>query len=174
MIVEYRFPLPPTLNEQIDFARSGWMVSAKQKKIWTNKICQFVKELDYQSFPDTVWLEFHWYLTNFGRDQDNVAASAKYIMDGLVASAVLRSDNLMITQSPVVHYYHRAKANEVFLRISDSPNFLLDNFLASHQFEQDILLNSLPQISSELILQRLLLKNQLQNKINGHERVNFR
>ncbi|MEI2577780.1 hypothetical protein [Scytonema sp. PRP1] len=134
MIFEMRINfLPPTLNDQIDFARQSWQVSARQKKYWTAKICRFASTCDVK-FSGQVWLEFHWYLKTFARDHDNVAAASKFIMDGLVAAAVIRNDNLCTISSPVVHYYHRAKKDEVLVRMAQNPDFLLDSFYKFNQF----------------------------------------
>ncbi|MBD2772123.1 hypothetical protein [Iningainema tapete] len=127
MIFEITLSLPPTLNDQINFARQGWQVSARHKKHWTNIICQFACTCDVK-FKDKVWLEFHWYLKTFARDHDNVAAASKYIMDGLVEAAVIKNDNLCTIQSPVIHYYHRSKKDEVILRMSKTPDFMLEHF----------------------------------------------
>ena len=105
MIYEFKMPLLPTMNEIINTARSGWQPSNKLKKQWTNKIANFVKNCGF-TLNDKIWIEFHWYLRNFGRDADNTAAAAKFIMDGLVSAKAIHNDNLTVIQSPVVHYYH--------------------------------------------------------------------
>lgn len=130
---EIKMPLPPTLNEIINSARCGWQSSNQLKKRWTNKIAGFVKKCDLE-LSDRIWVEFNWYLRNFGRDADNVSASSKFIMDALVDAKVIRSDNLTVIQSPVVHYYHRYNKDIVILRLSQSPDFLLDNFLSTNKF----------------------------------------
>jgi Holliday junction resolvase RusA-like endonuclease len=124
MIVIISDKLPPTLNDQISDARSGLYVSAKVKKAWTKRIRVAAKDLEKFSPTDKVWCEFSWYLKNFGRDADNVAAAAKYIFDGLVDAEVISNDNLIVIQSPVVHYYHRGKADWFELTMSNSPEFL--------------------------------------------------
>jgi hypothetical protein len=146
MIYELKMPLPPTMNEIINTARSGWQPSNKLKKQWTNKIANFVKNCGF-TLNDKIWIEFHWYLRNFGRDADNTAAAAKFIMDGLVSAKAIRNDNLTVIQSPVVHYYHRCSGNDVvIIRLSPTPEFLLDNFLLSNNFPstklEQYLLNS--------------------------------
>ncbi|MHC5612163.1 MAG: RusA family crossover junction endodeoxyribonuclease [Nostoc sp.] len=139
MIFELTMPLPPSMNEIINQARSGWQASAGLKKYWTNLIGEFVKECGF-CLDGAVWIEFHWYLKNFGRDSDNVAAAAKFIMDGLVTGQAIRNDNLTVIQSPVVHYYHRSSGDDgVLLRLSQSPDFLLDNFIVSNQFSRNTL-----------------------------------
>lgn len=146
MIFELTMPLPPSMNEIINQARSGWQASAGLKKYWTNLIGEFVRECEF-CLDGAVWIEFHWYLKNFGRDSDNVAAAAKFIMDGLVTGQAIRNDNLTVIQSPVVHYYHRSSGdNGVLLRLSQSPDFLLNNFIVSNQFSR----NSLEKYSQKV------------------------
>ena len=128
MILELRFNiLPPTLNEQIDLARSDWRASASVKKTWTNKVADLTQTVDF-SFDDKVWLEYHWHLKTFARDSDNVSAASKYILDGLVDAGIIINDNLTVIQSPVSHYYYRAKTDGVVLRLSSAPDFLLEHF----------------------------------------------
>jgi hypothetical protein len=134
MIYELIMPLPPTMNEIVDSARSGWRASAGMKKKWTNLIGDFVSKCDFELF-DKVWLEFHWYLKNYCRDADNVASAAKFIMDCLQQGNAIRNDNLTVIQSPVINYYHRSSGDDgAKLRLSNSPDFLLDNFIGSNQY----------------------------------------
>lgn len=150
MIYTLTMELPPTLNEIIDAARESWQKSAAMKKQWTNKITAFVAECDIK-FLGQVWLEFHWYLTNFGRDADNVAAACKFIMDGLANANIIRNDNLTIIQSPIPHYYHRSsKDNGVMMRISESPDFLLENILNANHYSH-LALQECQQIISNLL-----------------------
>ncbi|WP_308189229.1 hypothetical protein [Nostoc mirabile] len=60
-------------------------------------------------------------------------------MDGLVTGQAIRNDNLTVIQSPVVHYYHRSSDDGVLLRLSQSPDFLLENFIVSNQFSRNSL-----------------------------------
>jgi hypothetical protein len=124
MLIKLSESLPPTLNEQIRDARSGWRISAKIKKEWTNRIAIAAWNLEKFQPKDKVWCEFHWYVKNFGRDADNVAAAAKYIFDGLVEAGTIPKDNLTVIQSPLVHYYHRG-SDWFELKMSNSPEFLL-------------------------------------------------
>lgn len=89
MIYELKMLLPPTLNEIIKTARCGWKPSNQLKKQWTNRISRFILDCGI-NLNDKIWIEFHWYLRNFGRDTDNTASSTKFIMDSLV-SALLNS-----------------------------------------------------------------------------------
>lgn len=118
-------PLPPTLNEQINLARSNRFKSAKCKEEWTDNIVYLARIQQTPKFPNKVWIAFRWEVKSFARDSDNVAAAAKFIMDGLVNAGVLTKDNLTIVQSPVIHSYAKGKTDKVILTISDQPIFEL-------------------------------------------------
>lgn len=122
MRVSITLPIPPMLNSQIRSARAHWRKSSKAKIYWTNTISYLVHGLT--QFPSTVWLDFEWRVKHRGMDPDNVAASAKYIMDGLEKAGVIKKDSLMIIQSPVIHRYGKGE-NEVILTISDRPIYQL-------------------------------------------------
>lgn len=120
----FNFPLPPTLNEQIRQARSHWSNSAKDKKCWTEFVA--LEAYGSPSFPGKVWIDFVWGLPKFDRDPDNVAAAAKYILDGLKVAKVIKNDNLAVIQSPVMHWYERDKNASVMVTIADSPCFIFE------------------------------------------------
>lgn len=135
------FPLPPTLNEQINLARTHWSKSAKIKKNWTNKIAAIALQQQAPAFPGKVWINFTWYVT-LASDQDNVAAAAKYLCDGLVTAGVLKKDNLTIIQSPVLHCYEKRSQKtpgKVIVNIDESPLTLINkinDFKNFHTIEQ--------------------------------------
>lgn len=115
---EITLPIPPMLNEQTRLARSHWSKSSETKREWTDLIELLVKQLP--KFSGEVWIDFLWQPSNRRCDPDNIAASAKYIMDGLVNAGVIRGDSLTTIQSPILHRYERGK-HQVILTISDSP-----------------------------------------------------
>lgn len=104
-IAEFKFPLPPTLNEQINIARNNRYGSAKEKEKWTNDIATLAQEQNQPVFPGKVWMQFIYYLKNSRRDPDNVSASRKYILDGLVQAGIIVNDNLQIIQSPIIESF---------------------------------------------------------------------
>ncbi|HEY9824856.1 MAG TPA: hypothetical protein V6D19_05370 [Stenomitos sp.] len=104
-IAEFRFPLPPCLNEQINIARNNRYGSAKEKEKWTNDIAALAKKQNQSSYPGKVWMQFIYYLKNSRRDPDNVSASRKYILDGLVQAGIIVNDNLQIIQSPIIESF---------------------------------------------------------------------
>lgn len=109
-------PLPPTLNQQINLARSHWANSAKAKREWTDKVAYKVRH--YASLKGRVWVACEFRIKNFGSDPDNVAASKKYAFDGLVKAGVIEKDSLMIIQSPTIDFYIRGKKDEVLILIT--------------------------------------------------------
>ncbi len=118
MIEKFVFPLPPTLNEIIGTARSNIYASAKEKRNWTATIA--VGCLGKQQFPGQVWIEFVWKIKNFRRDPDNIAAAAKFVMDGLVEGGIIKDDSLKFIMSPVLHWYKKGK-DLVEIRVADHP-----------------------------------------------------
>jgi hypothetical protein len=116
----FEFPLPPTLNDQINDARKHWTVSAKSKEFWTNQIALLC--YGKQQFPGKVWVECHFYLKSFGRDPDNVLASLKYVFDGMVQAGILVNDNLNIIQSPLIPFFKKGK-DCVTIIVSDKSLF---------------------------------------------------
>ena len=119
MLARKTFPLPPTLNEQINSARSHWSKSASTKKKWTNSIA--ISAIELPKFPGKVWLEFFYEVKSFARDADNVSASRKFLMDGLVQAGTIQKDSLMIVQSPILEWFDRGKVDQVTIVISDCP-----------------------------------------------------
>lgn len=96
--------LPPTLNDIIKSARGNRFGNAALKKSWTRRIEAAVVAQKVQAMPGQVYLEFVWRVKNRRRDQDNISAAQKFILDGLVGSGILEDDNLSIVQTPVVHH----------------------------------------------------------------------
>lgn len=119
------FPLPPTLNDQVDAARTHWQKSAGLKKKWTNLIVKGAIDQGMPQFPGKVWLEFRYAVKNFGRDPDNISASRKFLMDGLVSAGVLTKDSLMIIQSPIIEWFDRGE-DSVTIVVSDRPIWIVE------------------------------------------------
>lgn len=119
-------PLPPTLNEQINSARTHWTKSASVKKKWTKLIVD--RCTDAPQFSGKLWIAFDWRVKNLGRDPDNIMASAKYIMDGLKNAGVITEDSLRVIQSPQIHNFTKSKEDGVTVRLSDSFEMVIDIF----------------------------------------------
>jgi len=117
IVARATYPLPPTLNDQINSARSHWAKSAATKREWTNTISLLSSNLP--KFPDKVWIELFYSVKTFSRrDPDNISASRKFLMDGLVQSGVIKSDSLKIVQSPIIEWFEQGKVDEVTIVIS--------------------------------------------------------
>lgn len=122
MRYSFKCPLPPTLNEQINDARTNRYKSAAIKKKWTGLVADIVA--DAPKFEGDVWVMDEWFVKNFRRDGENVQASAKYLMDGLQVAGVIRNDNLYVIQSPQIHYFYKAAKDtedHVIVTLSDEP-----------------------------------------------------
>lgn len=127
MIQTFTFELPPTLNQQINSARTHWAKSAADKRIWTNACA--VSCWGGTPFEGEVWLEYVWCIASKANDQDNIWSSAKYILDGMQEAGIIKNDNLTIIQSPAQVWYKYAERNNqhCIVTISDSPDFLWQN-----------------------------------------------
>lgn len=113
------FPMPPKLNQQIREARTNRYKSAETKTQWTNDIAVIaISDSKEVKFPEKVWLTFSWEVKTLNNDPDNIAAAAKYIMDGLVIAGIIKDDSLAYIGSPIIHYYAKAKTEQVTIRIS--------------------------------------------------------
>ena len=132
VLVQFEADIPPTLNEQIRDARTHWSKSAKVKKKLTAEIAEGLAGL--HQFPGKVWVDYLWMVANFGSDPDNIDASRKYIMDGLVLAELITKDSLMIIQPEIIHRYVRGK-NTVRVRISDHPLWRLISLVDEQTLE---------------------------------------
>ncbi|NES89284.1 hypothetical protein [Okeania sp. SIO2B9] len=129
------YPLPPTLNKIISSARRSIYASSSEKRKWTQELALMSSALQPYG-ENKVWLCFNWRVFNENRDPDNIAAAAKYIMDGLVAAGVLPDDSLRYIGSPVLHYYDKAEKWEdrCELTISTYPPVVTWHQFDSHSF----------------------------------------
>lgn len=132
MNITYYFDLPPTLNEIIAASAKNRFVGGKLKKEWTQRIAN--ETADTIQFPGKVWMEFTWYLKNFGRDPDNIQSAKKYILDGLqgikedglvIIPPVIKKDSLMVVQSPIVEWFEKGKEDRVKVFITEDPKEIL-------------------------------------------------
>ena len=51
---------------------------------------------------------------------NGAAAGIKLCLDGMVKAGIIRNDNLMVIQSPVIHHYTKSEGR-VIMTISDEP-----------------------------------------------------
>lgn len=123
MRYSFKCPLPPTLNDQVNEARTNRYKSAATKKKWTRLVADIVA--DAPKFEGDVWVIYEWFIKNFRRDGDNVKASAKYLMDGLEIAGIIKNDNLSVIQSPQIDYFYKATEDHVIVTLSDEPIFCI-------------------------------------------------
>lgn len=120
MRVTFTCPLPPTLNEQIRYARGSKYNSASVKKRWNTHIGKLAKEQNLPHFPNQVWMVYEWRIKNLERDPDNTSAGAKYVNDGLKHIGIIKEDNLKIILG-FDHFFKKWYKDELILTISDKP-----------------------------------------------------
>lgn len=108
--------LPPTLNEQINDARTHWTISAAKKKKYTRKI-ELIAAQTLKPIDGKIWCEYEWLVKSFARDFDNIHSSSKFIMDALIKAEIIRTDNLTVIQSPSISYFTKSKTDGVILTI---------------------------------------------------------
>jgi hypothetical protein len=123
MKITFSTKLPPTLNDQINAARRNKFASASIKEKETNRIASESKGLP--KFEGKIWVDYLFTVKNFGRDPDNIEASKKYLMDGLVKSGVISKDSLMVIEPVIVERFEKGKVDTVSITISDKPIWTL-------------------------------------------------
>lgn len=124
--------IPPTLNEILAMGKGKagkWRLSLVKRE-WTNKLSGFISQSGVRAYQpkEAIWIEFVWFVS-FDRDFDNLAASAKFILDALRDAKIIRSDNLTIFQSPVEHWHERSPNDEgehVIMTLSNTPRHNLE------------------------------------------------
>ncbi len=80
----------PTMNETIAKAKSHWGAYSGWKKQYTNRVAAIMPAP--KAAHACVCVHFEWYRADMRTDPDNVASAAKYVIDGIVKSGLLRGD----------------------------------------------------------------------------------
>lgn len=115
------FPISKGLNRQQNTARSSKFAAAREKKELTDRTVAWAKTRAIAKFPGAVWVSIEWQIKNFANDPiDNLPASLKPILDGLVKAGVLKDDSARVIQTPIVHHVTKGE-NRVAIEISDEP-----------------------------------------------------
>jgi Holliday junction resolvase RusA-like endonuclease len=84
----------PNLNDYTKACRANRYVGAKMKKEAEEMILFYIlSQLNHQTTNCPVRLKFSWYEKNKKRDLDNIAFAKKFILDALVSSQTIKSDN---------------------------------------------------------------------------------
>lgn len=118
--IDLRFKMPSTLNQIIDTARRNRYESAARKKSDTRyiqRLCSKVRE----RFVDKVYISATFYTPTKRNDPcDNLPASLKPIMDGIVKAGIIKDDSLNYIHPEIVYRYERGDYL-VDVTISDTP-----------------------------------------------------
>ncbi|MFT9076544.1 RusA family crossover junction endodeoxyribonuclease [Ethanoligenens sp.] len=102
----------PDLNDMIKLAKSGrgkYQPYAREKVRWTQEIAWECKRMHIPQLRRAS-VKIDWREPDARRDPDNIAAAAKYIMDGLVVAGVIRDDSQRYVTS-ISHVWHVDKQN---------------------------------------------------------------
>lgn len=110
MADELRFFVPakfPSLNELIGAANHNRFDGGRMKKKYTGiaESCarRAALEEGWTATDGPVTIEITWVEKDKRRDQDNVTAGQKYLLDGIVAAGVLRDDSQRYVPQPSVN-----------------------------------------------------------------------
>lgn len=113
-IFEFEINTPPAMNEIIKEARGNVYASNKTKQEWTTRVALECRDFPPISYPVVFQLDF--YLSNRRRDPDNLSASKKFILDGIVAAGVLPSDNFNWVKGFIELYHHEKGSDYVVVQ----------------------------------------------------------
>jgi Holliday junction resolvase RusA-like endonuclease len=126
VITQFSIPLPPTLNEQINQARSHWTKSARTKDQWSAAVARAAS--GSHQFSADVWITLDFVLQRYtSRDWDNTVASAKFILDGLKDAGTIADDSFSVVQAvtpffrPAVKVGRKLEEECVTVTVSDRP-----------------------------------------------------
>ncbi len=117
--------LPPTLNEIIASARASRHGNAGLKKTWTARVARAAEWQGLPALEGVVYLEVLWRVKNRRRDEDNIEAAQKFIMDGLVLAGVLQEDNLKVIRTPKIHHVEIVDEDGFSIIIRDKEALML-------------------------------------------------
>lgn len=86
----------PGMNEIINAARGKKMAAARQKKVWTVRVGNYVDlkmhQTGFKGFPGSVFISYLWQEPNRRRDPGNIASSQKFCEDGMVKAGLITGD----------------------------------------------------------------------------------
>jgi len=124
LIQKIYYPLPPSLNETINLARTSKYAASETKKKWNTIITDNSKHLKPYSKELKVWLHFTWILKSKRKDFDNVSSGIKYILDGLVLAGVIKNDSQKYVGNRFIHEFiiDRKRGDRCLVTMSDNYN----------------------------------------------------
>ncbi|MGV2830563.1 hypothetical protein [Myxosarcina sp. GI1(2024)] len=96
-------PQPPTLNNQLNAARTNRFKAAGIKKSWTNKIAKLAANLE--PFETPIWVAVEATYKTANNDQDNLYSACKFVFDGLQKAGIIQNDNVNHIKTPVLYSF---------------------------------------------------------------------
>ena len=83
----------PGMNEIIkEKSKKNHYFYSKMKRDYTNIAKMYILEQKKYNYDCMIDIFFRWYEPNKKRDKDNIIAGEKFIIDGLVASKIIKND----------------------------------------------------------------------------------
>lgn len=127
--------IPPTLNKIIELVkkesnrgrknRGYWSAYGDAKHYWKNEVCVSTRDLIPYVNPDQkVWVHLEFLLKDKRSDLDNIIASQKFILDGMVESGIIKSDSMAWIMD-LTHNHKVGQDYGVIVTISNRPIFEL-------------------------------------------------
>lgn len=104
-------PQPPTLNQMINKARSNKFAAAKDKKYWTNAVAKIALE-QLEPIEGEFYVVGYFDYKTTASDADNLFATLKYILDGLVTAEIIEGDSVKYLKSPTLLYTRKISTKE--------------------------------------------------------------
>lgn len=106
----------PTLNEMISASKIHFAVYSKMKKKWTNMVWAMALKEHVDKATEPVVVRMLWFEpAKSRRDPDNVVASKKFILDGLVKAGVIENDSHKYVEGFIDKVYY--KGTEHFVEV---------------------------------------------------------
>lgn len=103
----------PSLNAYLEAGRTNRHIEAKAKNLLTDWCAKYARraarEQGWEAPSGQVSIALVWQETSWRRDADNVAFSAKFVLDGLVWAGCLTSDSPRVVPQPPVSVIERDK-----------------------------------------------------------------
>jgi Holliday junction resolvase RusA-like endonuclease len=87
---KHKFTIKGSLPDFNSFAPANWRKFARIKKKATEKVAEAAKDLP--KFTHPIFLKISYYPKDKRKDKDNIAASKKFILDGLIKAGKIPND----------------------------------------------------------------------------------
>jgi len=127
--------IPPTMNRIIELVKkeSGkrrkgkgyWSAYGDAKHYWRSEVGMAAKDLIPYVNPDQkVWVHLEFLLKDRRSDLDNIIASQKFILDGMVGAGIIKSDS-MTWLMDITHSHRLGADYGAIVTVSNAPIYVL-------------------------------------------------